>query len=240
MPTDTPPKRGTRSGSTTAALSLNDIKILIDNVRSEIIHTVKDEVSALKTSITELQSIVGELQSQNKRLEERCLLVERELSAHQKNCNTSEIFEEMEDRARRSKNIIISGIPELSPDSSKDEATKKDLLLSMEVLSTLGCKDNTIVDAQRVGKPGGERPRLLRVKCSSSEQRDNILRRAKDLRKCPNYRDVFINVDRTPFQQKRWKEMLLELKRRRDNAEDVVIFRNRIVPRQRQNFRPPF
>ena len=50
MPTDTPPKRSTRSGSNTAPFHLNDIKTLIDNARNEIVNMFKNEVGALITN----------------------------------------------------------------------------------------------------------------------------------------------------------------------------------------------
>lgn len=240
MPVDTPPKRSSRSGSNTAPLNLNDIKTLIDNVRKEIINTLKDEVGALRSTIDKLKTTVSELQSENKELTERCISVEAQLHSYSRTL-MSDISDEIENRAHRSKNIVISGVPESSPDSSKDEAAKEDATLSTDILKTLGFKENTIGEVRRIGKPNEKRPRLLRVTCISKEVRDDILRRAKELRRYSRYRGFFINPDRTPFQQKCWSELLSELKTRRDIGEDVVIFRDRVVPRRRnQNFQHPF
>jgi hypothetical protein len=100
-------------------------------------------------------------------------------------------------------------------------------------MTFVSCDVDSIVSVHRIGKPGGTRPRLLKVRCKDSEFRNHLLRRAKELRKNHKYKGIFINPDRTPIEQRRYKELLEELKERKDSKEDVVIFRNRVVPRRK-------
>ena len=54
-----------------------------------------------------------------------------------------------------------------------------------------------------------------------------ILRRSRCL-KGSRFDGVFIKADLTPFQQERDKQLRNDLKRRKENGEDVVLFRDGI------------
>ena len=116
MPTDTPPKRSTRSSSNIAPLNLNDIKRLIDNARNEIINIFQNEVGVFRTTIDNLKTMICELQSENRDLRAKCMKVEEELRSHRMTM-MCEITDEFENRGRCSRNVIISDIPESSPNS---------------------------------------------------------------------------------------------------------------------------
>ena len=78
---------------------------------------------------------------------------------------------------------------------------------------------------------------MLKVEFSTEEDKRKILQKAKSLRQKPEYRFVFINPDRTIFQQKEFILIHEELRRRRENGEDVVIFKNKVVTKNNlQNF----
>ena len=61
-----------------------------------------------------------------------------------------EITDEIENRARRSKNVLISGIPESSANSSKDTSLEKEAARSMAVLKTLGFEEKPFKEVRRV------------------------------------------------------------------------------------------
>ena len=226
-----PPRRSTRSGSSSSSITLNDIKTLINDLRVEFINEVKD----LKEIISSLQTDVKALEKTNSLLQEKYDKVECELKimkARQAEA-AFEIADEVEDRLRRRHNVIISGVPESSSNSSQT-----DFDICTDILDIV-CEDEVIpVNVRRVGKREGSKPRLLKVQVKDVESRTCILRRAKELRKVSRHKGVFINPDRTPQEQSRFKALLRELKQRKEMNEDVVIFRNRIVHRSdiRKNF----
>ena len=84
-------------------------------------------------------------------------------------------------------------------------------------------------EANRVGRVNADRIRLIRVKFKDMSTRDSILHKAKDLTNHVTLKSVFINPGCTPLQQKCWKALLDEVKKRRKEGKDVVIFRDRIV-----------
>ena len=147
--------------------------------------------------------------------------------------------DEVENRNRRRRNVVVSGTPQSSHESSED--TEEDIRFTKDLFQTLGLEADTVPDASLVGKRSSERPRLLRVRFKDSVFRDSVLRNAKELRKHPKYRSVFINPDRTPLQQKLWRERLSERKKRKDDNKDAVILRNRNDIRENnQTFRRHF
>ena len=105
-------------------------------------------------------------------------------------------------------NIIISGIPE----SDNDVADVNKLI--SEELSIVPAIDTVL----RLGKPNPDRPRLLKVVISNSENRQKILLKAKDLRKstCKETREkVYIRPDQTKKQQLESKNLRDDLRARR-------------------------
>ena len=105
-------------------------------------------------------------------------------------------------------NIIISGIPESDNDTAKvNTLISEELGIVTEIDSVL-----------RLGKSNPERPRLLKVVIPSSENRQKILLKAKDLRKstCKSTREnVYIRPDQTKKQQLESKNLRDEVRARR-------------------------
>lgn len=230
---NTPKTRSTRSGSSSATLTIADVKVLTDSVRVEVIDTLKSEIGSLKEVISSLQGSINALEKKNQALQQRCSDVDAELQLLRadKFETASTIVGEVEDRLRRGCNLVISGVPE--PDF--DDPPVSDFSKCAKIIETV-CDDLTsegvIKTANRIGRPGARGPRLLKIKCKDVETRNQILRRAKDLRKSSQYKGVFINPDRTRMEQMHFKSLLKDLKYRKDNNEDVVIFRDSVVRRK--------
>ena len=159
-------------------------------------------------------------------------MLRHKLDLNQLKESKKEIFtatvEEVEDRARRRLNVVISGLPECS-DGDDDET---DFTKCREILRDICHDTDGVVAVQRLGRSREDNTRLLKVKCRDSDFRDLILRRAKELRRHVFHKTIFINPDRTPLEQEQHRILLRELKLRRESNEDVVIFRNRVVPRR--------
>ena len=225
-------KRSTRSGSSSSNITLSDIKSLIDNLRVEVINTLKDEVRNLKETISSLQLNIKALKEDNQRIHEKYSEVDaelRSLQAQQAEA-TFAITEEVEARLRRRCNVVISGLPE-SPSNDDD---KSDSSKCAKLFEDIGQDATGIVSTYRVGKPSPHKPRLLKVKCEDIELRNSVLKHAKELRNSVliQHRNIYINPDRTLIEQARFKALMTELKQRKANHENVVIFRDRIVKRR--------
>ena len=150
------------------------------------------------------------------------------------------ITNEIEQRIIRAKNVVISGLDLLS-DGSVEERKKDDTNKCEEVLGNLDISDFEVVATHRIGKPVAGKPQLLKVIMDSVESKHEIMRKAKQLRNIQEYRQVYINPDRTPLQQLQNKELLEEWKARRDAGEQVVIFKQKVVARESlKNFRGRF
>ena len=229
FPIKMPETRGKRSDSVTETMIV-DLKASIEEAKTDIISSLSGEISKLRDTVEVLTRRVEELESTNDTLKTKC----KELSESV----FDKVLEECEQRKRRENNIIISGLPEKNEGSledrkAHDKETVEKLLIRLEVW-----QDVDVVHMRRLGrpKPDDKSNRLLMVKFEDYDQKIKVAKRASALRQHEEYRRVYINFDLTPMQQKQRKEMMAELKGRRERGEDLVIFRNKIVPRAPKNF----
>jgi len=236
---DTPKQRQLRSGSGASQITLNDIKSLIESVRSEIVNSFSEKFNCLNSTILTLQETISDLKKKNEELTSRYNNMECEMNILKEavtSCGPSFIFKEMEERTRRSKNLVISGIVE-STEESADGQEEEDRQMCSQILGALDIKDNCIDDVVRLGRFVEGRPRLLKVRCANVDFRDSVLQRAKRLREHSEYRRIYINPDLTRYQQTRRRQLLTEWKQRRDKGEEFVILGDRLLPRnQSKNF----
>jgi hypothetical protein len=223
----------TRSGSNASSVSLNDIKSLIESSKTEILSVVKNESDRLKAMIKSFNSRLDEVERKNNLLESRCKTLEEKCTKYEKMCqqketSDQELIDEAMERQRRRKYLIITGLPEPKK-GGVDERSTEDRLTVKELASTLGVDDLDPEEVARIGRISRDRPRLLRFKCCSVDEKLSLLRAAKDLRKHAAYRGVYINPDSTRLQRVKNKELRDELKRRREAGEEVIIYRGRII-----------
>lgn len=149
--------------------------------------------------------------------------------------------EEEEDKYRRRVNVIIHGMSEpKSPDVQKrkqEDADKLQLLLHK-----LSCDDVSVEEFVRLGAPPtGEdkKSRSVRVTFSSEETRNRVLKRSKNLRNMEEleWTRVFIHQDFTPKERELRKELLKQLKHRKENGEkDLILVNNKIVSRKTYDY----
>ena len=101
------------------------------------------------------------------------------------------------------------------------------------VSSEFKIDDICIGKVTRLGKLVGEKPGPLLVTLGDSSARRNILRNVKTLRNSSSYKKVFINPDLTPKERVANKQILEELRHRRQQGEvNLIIRRNKIVSKQ--------
>ena len=229
------PKRVTRSKSNdgdVAALLMRMKDEIIQATQQEIrkeIRTVIEKLSCLENRIESLELSLSRVSSRQEQQEE-CItdLANQVNELKMKSSSSDEIFDELHERLKRSKNLIISGVPEHET-GSVEERREKDEIYVRTILETLKCDPGCYKNISRIGKIRNDGSRLIRVTVFTAELASQILQTAKLLRRYGEYRKVYINPDRTMAQQKHFSMLHRELKARRDGGEDVVIFRGRVA-----------
>lgn len=188
----------------------------------------------------------NELRSRVRDLEEKMDGMNELSSATRIPSFNEETYRELEDRHRRRKFLVISGIEEPC-NGSPAERSLEEAQVVEDLAHKIGVQDIKVSEVLRVGSQHSQKPRLLRVKCSSMVIKSSLLRSAKNLRKFPEYRKVYINPDLTQAQRQVEKSLRAELASRRRAGERVMIRAGRIIelhtnprPDSTQNFRQMF
>ena len=223
--------RTTRSNSQTT-ITLPDMKELLDKSKNETIKEMKLQTDKIAITVTQILSRLEDLEASNKQLQKKNQELEREVEKLKTESRDRiiAVAYEVYQRSRRKKNIIIAGAPE-SSDGSVDERKQKDEALCKQLFDDLSTNVD-FVETTRIGRPGNDRPRLLRVRFWKVEEKIKVLRSCKELRNLQEYKNVFINPDRTPLEQKIDKGLRDELKERREHGEaDLVVYKGKIVKR---------
>lgn len=218
----------TRSGSNTQqSITFQDFKNLLDNLKSDLkreISKVNDKIEALLTRVNETDNKVQILEERFQTLESK-LLNQNDKGA----LDIEDMMHEAEERYRRRKYLIVSGIPEPSTGNIGERADADEKYINQIAVHLEVDDDFEPTECSRIGKIDPERPRLLRFKCDTMETKKEILKKAKNLRRSNDYKNVYINADETYIQRKHGRELRVEVKKRREAGEKVVIRRGRII-----------
>lgn len=160
-----------------------------------------------------------------------------ELTLLQKqNCDIQFDRDEQEEICKRKNSLIIHGLREsLSGNGSIRSSEDNDCV--MDLLHQIKCPTVSVNTCIRLGKvPTDEtqKPRPLKIVLSSEEQKDRVLRYAKNLKGMGNGLDkVFIHQDLTPKQRSHRQLLVKELKDRQQKGElNLMILRDKIVKRK--------
>ena len=199
-------------------------------MKSDILEILKTEVDKQTNLVKQLVKQVEDLTRRNTQLEERCLKIENEMATM-----PASIYEELNDRERRKKNLIISGVPE-SVDGSAEERKLADANQVKGIFEKLPIGGDVILRTYRIGKVSEGRNRLLKVICVDADSKVEILQNAKLLRDFTAFENIYINPDLTLMQRNERKRVRDEFKRRRALGENVVLRYGRIVSTDESNF----
>lgn len=210
---------------------------------------MKDEINSLKESISTLSSRIDRLEKENEifcnnlqdNLQKQASQ-NHEIEHLKRSLETmatelpSQIFEEFEKRHNRRTNIIVRGLPELQSGSlverkDHDKAKIRELMLFLS-------EDQSLVsNISRIGRLRSDGHRLVKITVANENTKWNMLQAAKRLKNSPVFAKVYLSPDLTPQQQQNQRYLQLQLKKRREEGEDVVIRSGRIQSRsQFQNF----
>jgi len=238
----TPKERNTRSNSNAQNITLQDIKTLIENCKTEILIAVNNKVDKLSETIGSLVKCVEGLKERQEQLEQKCRKLEdrcnhemtkKAISDHE---NVRDTYEELEKRFDRRRNIIIRGVDERGG-GTPQERQRWDTREMQSIMMEIGFEDCLHGEPQRLGRLNQGKPRPLRVTCSNVGKKLEFLTKSKRLKHSAHFSNVYINPDLTPMQQQESRKLQEELKERRQAGEDVFIHRGRIMRREDfQNF----
>jgi len=202
MPTT--PNTRTRSGSSAQNITYQDMKTLLDTLKNDL----KLEINKLNDKIEALFKRADESDARTRALEERCHLLESQLalSPLTSGPGAEEVIREAEERHKRRKYIIVSGVAE-HESGSVEERKKIDTEIMEEIVEELGIKDFAPEEVSRLGSIRSSRPRLLRVKCESVDVRNHVLKKARKLRDSDMFKNVYVNADQTFLQRQMNREL---------------------------------
>ena len=195
----------------------------------EVLSSMCDNVKeSLRTSITEVSTKIDRLLSRNDDLQMEISSASEQIdvpaktSAAAATASTAlnvNILDELADRDRRRKNLIIYNFPENS-DHQADKA--KFLELSKLVFNL----DLNITKIIRLGKRNDEKRRPLLVGLDSDAAKIEVLSQSGKLCRFDQYNEVYIVADKTKYEREKHKKLVNELKSRRSKGEKNLIIRN--------------
>lgn len=235
---NTPPFRTTRSNSQNE-VTLDNIKILLEASKKEIIKSFKVEIQTLREAVSSLTSRVDSLEEENRSLRKNYQELAKQSSMYgstsgvsgmplETNDQIESAMYEFQQRYEKRRNIVISGLPEHEVTSASD-CQEIDSGAVQDIFREMGLDNIKIREVCRLGRTIPGRSRLLKVKCADTVSRNEVLRKSYVLRNSEKYKKVYINKDLTIAEQRRNKQLRDELNRRRGDGELVVIRKGKIV-----------
>ena len=153
-------------------------------------------------------------------------------SANSLNEAVSVTLNEISEQERRKSNLCVFGLTQV--DGTNDADLFFDVCESNLNISRNDMTDQ-IENITRIGKPHTNRPRPCIIRFRSFNLRNKILRAAPNLKNFNELnrplRPIIITPDLTKLQQEERSKLNAELKRRRQQDEDVIVRGGRIIPR---------
>ena len=141
-----------------------------------------------------------------------------------------ELLEERE-KERRKYNVVIQNLPE-SDSTTADDRKAYDTMEAMCMLAAMRLPKIEVKSAVRIGKKVEDKIRPLMITLDSD--RDPVIKRARFIRRYKDWQKVFIDPDRTPLEQEKFKNTRAEFKRRKESGENIIMRDGKILPSSRR------
>ena len=186
-------------------------------------------MAAQEAKMDMLHQIISTLQQQNNMILQ---LVKQNNDLIEKRVREEvrEVMGEEKEREWRRKNVIIFNLPEAREKGASEKV--EDERQVNNVMKEIGV-DVGEYETTRLGAPDDKRskPRPLKMTCKIAEKRDEILRKARNLKNSEEYKKmkVGISADKTLAERNKDKALFDERKRRTEEGEDVVIYRGQVM-----------
>ena len=236
------PRRSTRNTS-----SSNDLQQRLDNLKKDLIETLKSELADIKSQLSTLGSRIDDLEGSLKtvvstqslfkedlvNLKEKIKAIDEENRRIVNEFDIDEISKELERRHAKRFNVIISGLQE-SQFGTVDERKWKDANQVKAIARELKVDHYEIKDVYRVGG-NARRPRLACVVFKEVSMKNEFLRKARTLRDSVAFKNCYINPDLTFNQRMKERDLRKLLKEKKDAGYDVIIKDGKLVERNEQS-----
>lgn len=124
------------------------------------------------------------------------------------------------DHERRSRNLVISGLPE-EADAATDRGKVEEILAELD-----GTPLPPTISCARLGKPG-TRPRVIKVTLDTPERRERIVGKSAALKDVPTLKHVYVKRDTHPAVREEWSRLhkaFKEEKTRPENEGCNIVF----------------
>ena len=215
----------------------------IDSMEVNILQIVDQKIEEKLKSFeeknnTEIDEKISQKVTAETLIKEEQIVIENKIQVQ-----VSQSFDELKDREERKNKLIFFNISE-STKTDKDEAATEDLQKIKEVLTHTNpdlkektIKDLSIENLKRLGNiptnpTEASKPRPVRVTLPDVKTKFKILNKSSLLKTFRAQENIGIKPDLTKQQQKEDQELRKEVKRRKDEGEDVMIFRNKVIKRE--------
>ncbi|KAJ3654135.1 hypothetical protein Zmor_013346 [Zophobas morio] len=190
-------------------LVFKDLKTLISSLRSEMSSAIDNLKADIQTQLDDIKVKLSQAPQQQQAVP-----------------TLEEVAQEILERQRRSKNLIIFNLPE-EPDTNTRQGSKdKDTLVLNNVFNITN-PTNTFTDLNivRLGRVNESRIRPIKVSFKDESDVLSIIRGAKNLIHDSQFKNIRISFDRTPRQQEVYKQLKAQLNDRLAKGESNLRIR---------------
>lgn len=211
---------------------VSNVEKSINDVHSSIFQGLKAELTNLQSVTSNLATKIKDLYTQNNTLQEQLQTASLNLTKSpqqsivnapsQSVTNTYDVIEEMRDRERRRRNVVVYNFPEKSDRNADMEAFKA---LSNTVFNL----DLSVVKAVRLGPKVDNKTRPLLLILEDFDDKNYLISHSHFLKKHKDFDKVFIAPDRSKLERIKHKKAVDELKQRRAKGETALVIRNGVV-----------
>lgn len=133
------------------------------------------------------------------------------------------IIEEINERHRKEKHVIIYSLPEDGTSNPRDKRAK-DLQQATEIIHSISPNVRTdSIKVQRLGVSRGNKPAPLRVELAQKDDVFIILKNKNKLKEL-NF-NVQISTDKTRLQREQLKKLIVQITERKNNGEDNLYIK---------------
>ena len=195
----------------------------------------------MNQSINDLSSKIQNLQTSYGTLENNVKEITKSLQSRNPEATSSissasvanNVVDEISERDKRKCNLIEHNLPEEPLDNHhSDKDTFSELCKISFNLNV------NIVKVVRLGQKLTTKPRSLLIQVNDEEIHKQILANAPKLRFSTIWIQVYIQPDLSPKEREAHKKLYEELKKRRDNGENLIIRNGKIIPYIPRLYRP--
>lgn len=204
---------------TCAGLTISEVRII--KSKKSLSWTCA-ECEGMGSDINSLKAVIISLRDEVKVIKNN--LQTAESCSFDRDLFLEEVIQELDDRNKRKRNVLIFGLNEQSSSMAAQEVKINDTRAVQDVLRSLSPDSNAHYEVQRLGRADPAKSRPLKVTFQDENVAIDFIKRARELRNNVRFKNVFLSPDRTPRQMSHYRELRKQLTSRISTGEtDIVI-----------------